>query len=201
MNKVCYTINLGKSYVAKKKQKHQSTEPPSPTVTATQLPSGHFYSVLPPKAPRASLQPRLGQPSTRSFGSWRAINRKIFKNDKEMAPLGLKPNSPDYRSRNCTSSKWDLNPYVPFIMQRRARWQRGREDGTAESSGQHSPAMPGTSCRQARPPAALPPPTPTSAAPRASLCIIDLFLRLGGVGVERKERKKRKWFFLIGLLF
>lgn len=38
-----------------------------------------------------------------------------------MAPLGLKPNSPDYRFRNCTSSKWDLNPYAPFIESRGGR--------------------------------------------------------------------------------
>lgn len=29
-----------------------------------------------------------------------------------MAPVGLKPNFPDYRFRKGTSSKWDFNPYI-----------------------------------------------------------------------------------------
>lgn len=121
MNKVRYTINLEKSYVAKKKRKHKSTTTPLPHCDSHSASFRPLLFCFTRKGPSCLTHFGLGQPSTRSFGSWRAINRKIFKNDKEMAPLGLKPNSPDYRSRNCTSSKWDLNPYVPFIMQRRTR--------------------------------------------------------------------------------
>lgn len=78
-----------------------------------------------------------------------------------MAPLGFKPNSPDYGLRNWTSSKWDLNPYELFIMQQHARWEQGREGGTAQSPGPHSPAVMGTGLPQGWTPGRWPLPAAT----------------------------------------
>lgn len=64
-----------------------------------------------------------------------------------MAPLGLKPNFPDYRFHNGTSSKWDFNPYVVLITHHQARWEREREQNHGQlrpvctcSNGDRSPA-------------------------------------------------------------
>lgn len=103
-----------------------------------------------------------------------------------MATWRLKPNSPDYRFRNWTSSKWDLNTYVVFFMHQHARWELGREKGTgttAAPAGTHLSS--GTSSHSPRTPS-------PGASPQHPGLLFALFLSFYTLGEREEERGKEE---------
>lgn len=70
-----------------------------------------------------------------------------------MAPVGLKPNFPDYRFRKGTSSKWDFNPYIHGAHYA----PRGRMGAGERTEPRTAPARPVLTCANGdRSPAASP---------------------------------------------